>query len=343
MKRALAVILAFVVVGVITAFNIKERWEAPLSIDADGIPVIVERGDSLAAIANRLHEGGVLAYPQLLKWYGRATGLDQQVKRGEYHVPAGTTALALLQQLIAGEVVSYQVTLPEGITLRQAIAVLQQQDNLRSVLAGPEDARLLTMVAPQASAEGYFLPETYRYERGDSDLDILARAKRALDAVLSTEWASRAENLPYETPYEALVMASIIERETGVPAERGEIAGVFVRRLRKGMLLQTDPTVIYGLGEGFDGNLRRTHLRDASNPYNTYRHSGLPPSPIALPGAAAIRAALQPEPGKSLYFVATGDGAHYFSETLAEHNKAVRKYQLKRVSNYRSSPKPASQ
>ena len=343
MKHALAVMLALLVVGTVTYVTVKQRWEAPLSIAGDGMTVVVERGDSLAAIAYRLEQQGVLAHPQLLRWYGRATGLDQQVKRGEYFVPAGATALALLEQLIVGEVVSYQVTLPEGITLRQAINILQQQDNLLSVLAGPEDPRLLAMVTPHASAEGYFLPETYRYERGDSDLDVLTRARQALGSVLDEAWSERADGLPYETPYEALIMASIIERETGVPEERGEIAGVFVRRLHKGMLLQTDPTVIYGLGEGFDGNLRRTHLRDASNPYNTYRHGGLPPSPIALPGAAAIHAALHPEAGKSLFFVATGDGGHYFSETLAEHNKAVRKYQLKRVSDYRSSPRPKSQ
>ena len=157
-------------------------------------------------------------------------------------------------------------------------------------------------------------------------------------SVLQEEWQQRDSNLPYETPYEALIMASIIERETGLEAERGEISGVFVRRLQRGMLLQTDPTVIYGLGSSFDGNLRRKHLSEESNPYNTYRHPGLPPTPIALPGRAAIHAALHPQSGSSLYFVARGDGGHVFSDTLAEHNRAVRAYQLQRRKNYRSSP-----
>ncbi|WP_269473252.1 endolytic transglycosylase MltG [Kineobactrum salinum] len=186
--------------------------------------------------------------------------------------------------------------------------------------------------------EGLFLPETYRFERGTSDLDILARAHRAMLAALTEEWELRAPDLPYETPYEALIMASIIERETGVPDERQQIAGVFVRRLQRGMRLQTDPTTIYGLGTAFDGNLVRSHLRDGDNIYNTYRHHGLPPTPIALPGRAALHAALQPAEGDSLYFVARGDGSHEFNSTLEGHERAVRKYQLERRENYRSRP-----
>jgi UPF0755 protein len=209
---------------------------------------------------------------------------------------------------------------------------------LRHELDGPNDPRLLELVKPAESAEGQFFPDTYHYDRGASDWQILQRAYDAMQQALAEEWSERAAGLPYETPYEALIMASIIERETGLDEERGEIAGVFVRRLQKGMRLQTDPTVIYGLGPAFDGNLTRRHLADESNPFNTYRHGGLPPAPIALPGRASIRAALQPEDGDALFFVARGDGGHVFSATLAEHERAVRKYQLSRREDYRSSP-----
>jgi UPF0755 protein len=338
-KRLGLILLVLALLSALAAFAVRERWQAPLALPPEGMTLVVEKGDSLRSVARQLHAREVLVHPRLLTVYGRATGLDQQIKRGEYQVPPGTTAPGLLALLIAGDVISYAVTLPEGITLGQAIELLQREKALDAVLSGPDDERLLALVAPHTSTEGLFLPETYRYERGDSDYDILLRAHRALNSVLTREWAARAPELPLESPYEALILASIIERETGQPQERGEIAGVFTRRLQRGMLLQTDPTVIYGLGEEYDGNLRRVHLRDEANPYNTYRHRGLPPTPIALPGEAAIAAATHPAPGKSLYFVARGDGGHYFSETLAEHNKAVRKYQLNRASNYRSAPK----
>lgn len=339
MKRLLAIFLALTVVSGVTAFTVWERWNAPLKIPEQGLALLVERGDSLRSVTQRLNGQGVLEYPNLLIAYGRWTELDQQIKQGEFHVPPSITAAQLLTLLSEGSVVHYQLTLPEGITLREAIAILHKQPALQHTVAGPDDEQLLTLVAPHTRTEGLFLPETYRYERSDSDLDILRRAHRALETVLATEWENRTKGVPYETPYEALIMASIIERETGLVEERGEIAGVFTRRLQRGMLLQTDPTIIYGLGANFDGNLRRKHLKDATNRYNTYKHAGLPPTPIALPGAAAIRAALNPTEGETLYFVARGDGGHQFSKTLAEHNRAVRKYQLQRVQGYRSSPK----
>lgn len=195
------------------------------------------------------------------------------------------------------------------------------------------------MIHPESHPEGLFFPDTYSYARGDTDFSILQRAHSAMLVVLEEEWQQRAQPLPYETPYEALIMASIIERETGLPEERTQISGVFSRRLQQGMLLQTDPTVIYGLGDAFDGNLQRRHLADESNPYNTYRLAGLPPTPIALPGRAAIHAALHPDSGTALYFVARGDGGHAFSNTLSEHNQAVRDYQLQRKKNYSSTPR----
>ena len=208
--------------------------------------------------------------------------------------------------------------------------VLTQASNLRQTLAGTDESALITMLSSEyQSLEGMFFPSTYFYSTQSSDLDILKRAYDTMQSVLDAHWQRRQPDLPYENPYEALIMASIIEKETGQAAERKQIAGVFVRRLQKGMKLQTDPTVIYGLGEAFDGNLRRKDLR-TDTPYNTYTRSGLPPTPIAMPGEASIEAALHPADGKALYFVAKGNGWHAFSATLREHNAAVRKYQLKK-------------
>tara|TARA_R110000772_G_scaffold58539_4_gene132524 strand:- start:3501 stop:4550 length:1050 start_codon:yes stop_codon:yes gene_type:complete len=331
-----ATILALV--AVLAVREAWQRWQAPLLLPESGILLTVYPGDSLRSVAERLEMQGVLQHPELLLLWARYHKLDASIRRGEYDLQPGLTAESLLAMLVSGRVVQYQVTLPEGIVVAQALDILREEPALTSVLSGPEDARLLTLVAPFEATEGLFLPETYRFERGDTDLDLLQRAHRALLAALEQEWAGRAPELPYATPYEALIMASIIERETGVVEEREEIAGVFVRRLQRGMRLQTDPTIIYGLGESFDGNLRRSHLRDAGNLFNTYRHDGLPPTPIALPGRAALHAALQPAAGETLFFVARGDGSHEFNTTLEGHERAVRKYQLQRRKDYRSSP-----
>lgn len=339
MKRIIALVslvagLSFLAVAV----EVERRWSSPLDIPPDGIRLEVTPGDSLRTVSNNLHEQGVLPYPILTRLYGRWSGLDQQIKRGEYRLAPGMTIALLLQKLQEGRVVQYRVTLPEGITLARALEILAAESQLVSVLSGADDAQIAELVQPWPVAEGLFFPDSYHFEAGSTDLELMRRAHRDMLSILQQEWEQRESNLPYETAYEALVMASIIERETGLPSERGQIAGVFVRRLQKGMRLQTDPTVIYGLGANFDGNLRRVHLRDEANPYNTYRHRGLPPSPISLPGRASIRAALNPEKGETLYFVARGDGGHVFSKTLAEHEEAVRKYQLQRRADYRSSP-----
>ena len=338
MKRLIMATALLALVGVLVVQQLQQRWEAPLAIPAGGLELVVESGDSLRAIAAELHAAGVVDNPLLLRAYGRWTGLDQPIKRGEYRLPGPLTAEQLLHALVDGNVISYQVTLPEGITLQQALAMLSKAEALESEVRGIADERLRALAGESPSAEGLFLPESYHYERGDSDWDILQRAHAALNRVLAEAWQQRMDNLPYESPYEALIMASIIERETGVPEERREIAGVFVRRLQRRMRLQTDPTIIYGLGESFDGNLRRVHLNDPNNIYNTYRHHGLPPTPIALPGRAAIEAALNPADGDSLFFVARGDGSHTFSSNLADHERAVRQYQLQRRADYRSSP-----
>jgi UPF0755 protein len=334
-------VVFFLALAVLVAWSVgelRQRWAAPLLIPQSGFTLVVEKGDSLRKAADRLHEAGVLAYPQLVTLYGRWTGMDQQIKRGEYLLPQNSTAESVLMQLHQGKVVQYHVTLPEGITLATALDILAVQEQLQSILTGQEDSRILEMIQPESHPEGPFFPATYRYARGDTDLSVLQRAHSAMLTILEEEWQQRELSVPYDTPYEALIMASIIERETGLPAEREQISGVFSRRLEQGMLLQTDPTIIYGLGDTFDGNLRRSHLTEDGNPYNTYRIPGLPPTPIALPGQAAIHAALHPDSGSTLYFVARGDGGHVFSNTLSEHNRAVRQYQLQRKENYRSTP-----
>ena len=336
-KCTLALVVAMLL-GAVTAGLLRDRWVAPLDIPEKGYVLTVERGDSLRTVINRLHFSGVLKHPHMVVLYGRWTGQDLQIKRGEYLLRRGLTAKSLLDVLERGEVVRYQVTLPEGITLRDAIEILAAEQPLESILEGDSDPRIMELIKPHTKAEGLFFPDSYQYVRGDSDWSILERAHSNMNAVLEEEWERRAENLPYGSPYEALIMASIIERETGLHAERGKISGVFIRRLQRGMLLQTDPTVIYGLGEKFGGDLQRKHITEDYNVYNTYRHPGLPPTPIALPGRAAIHAALHPEPGSTLYFVARGDGGHVFSETLNDHNKAVHKHQLHRRRDYSSSP-----
>lgn len=334
-----AAMLASLVVVVTVSWALLNQWStAPMSIADDGLVLRVERGDSLGRLSARLAEDKIVDWPRLLSLLGRFSGADQRIRPGEYRVPPDTSPRDLLVLLQSGDTIRYLVTLPEGIRLTDALDLLRRSEGLEPVLQGAQDERLLSMVAPAQSAEGFFLPETYQYQRGDTDLSILEKAHRLMRDALSDAWQGREPPLPYEDPYDVLIMASIIEKETGVAVERAEIGGVFLRRLQRGMRLQTDPTVIYGLGDDFDGNLRRSHLRDADNPYNTYRHFGLPPGPIALPGRAALMAAVRPSPGEALYFVAKGDGSHEFSATLEKHEAAVREYQMQRRADYRSSP-----
>ena len=303
----------------------------------------VARGSTLGVVIRQLAERDLLRRPLLLQLYVRLSGRGHHIQAGDYLLGPGTTPLDLLDMLERGRVRTFGVTLVEGWTLAQARQLLARDAHLQKVLADVPDDRLLQALGiddqPGRRPEGWFFPDTYVFSGKTSDRDILLQAHRRMLQVLEQEWRERAADLPYRSPYDALIMASIVERETGVAAERGQIAGVFVRRLRKDMLLQTDPTVIYGLGTAFDGNLRRRDLDDAANAYNTYQHPGLPPTPIALPGRAAIRAALRPEAGTTLYFVARGDGSHQFSSSLEEHNQAVKHYQLnQRRADYRSSP-----
>ncbi|MFT6275331.1 MAG: UPF0755 protein [Halioglobus sp.] len=315
------------------------RWRTPLAIPAGGVRLTVEDGDTLRRVVSRLESASIAPYPTLIIAYGRWSGLDSKIKRGEYWLPQYLSIGALLSQLSQGKVIQRQLTFPEGITLAEALRILAREEGLEQLLDGVTDPRILALMTPHTKAEGLFFPDSYQYELGDSDWAILQRAYTRMVKVLDQEWALRDSNLPYESAYDALIMASIIERETGQAGERADIAGVFVRRLHKHMRLQTDPTVIYGMGDSYQGNLRRSDLANSSNLYNTYRHQGLPPSPIALPGQKAIHAALHPAEGDTLFFVARGDGSHQFSATLQEHQQAVRKFQLKRRVDYRSSPK----
>lgn len=297
----------------------------------------VERGKSLSHIALDLNRKGVMEWPKVWVLYARFVK-QTSIKAGEYTLSPNDTPVTLLQKLVEGNVVSYSVTLVEGSTFKEAVAVLHRQDKLKKLLKGLSQQQVLEQLNLDiAHPEGWFFPDTYHYIAGDSDKDILLRAHRAMRKVLDTQWQAKAEGLPYNEAYEALIMASIVEKETGVAYEREEIAGVFVRRLQKRMRLQTDPTVIYGMGEAYNGNITRRDLKTPT-PYNTYVIKGLPPTPIAMPGREAIYAALHPAHGSALYFVAKGDGTHYFSASLDEHLTAVAKYQKRRKANYRSAP-----
>ena len=319
----------------------REVLEQPLQIPAEQM-LSAPAGSTPNGLLLQLEQQGVLRGAFWLRVSWRLQGYVQPLHTGEYQLTPSMTVAQLLEKWRVGDVLQYRVTLVEGWNFRQVRSALAQQDKLQQTLAELSDTELMRQL-DQANVhpEGRFFPDTYNFVRGQSDLDILRQANQRLQKVLAEEWAQRTENLPYRNPDEALVMASIIEKETGVAHEREEIAGVFIRRLGIGMLLQTDPTVIYGMGKDYNGKITRADLRRPT-PYNTYVIAGLPPTPIAMVGREAIYAALHPKPGKSLYFVARGDGSHVFSNSLAEHNKAVREYQLKRRADYRSSPAPAA-
>ena len=303
--------------------------ENPLTLPPDGIAYNLEPGSSVASLAADLASKGIIKRPVLLRLLARLTHQADQLKAGEYRIPSGTTPIQLLQILVSGKVIQYPLTLVEGWTFRQVMAALENHEALEHTLTSLSDQQIMQRLGyPDQHPEGRFYPDTYHFPRGETDLAFLKRAYQRMQQVLAEEWAKRDQDLPLESPDEALILASIVERETGLPEERARIAGVFIRRLQNDMLLQTDPTVIYGMGERYDGNIRRRDL-ETDTPYNTYLRKGLTPTPIAMPSRAAIRAVLHPEDGKALYFVATGDGGHHFSNTLKEHNRAVRKYQLK--------------
>jgi len=320
--------LAIVVGGLATA--VAWRWiESPLALAGDRAELSIEAGATPREVAQAWVDAGVMSSPRLLYEYFRWSGQARRIRAGSYEIDTGTSPRQLLDKMVQGEETLEQLRFIEGWTLRQLRAELAGAPHLRHTTDGMSDAELMAaMGEPGASAEGRFFPDTYAYSRGVSDLVILRRAHRMLHQHLAAAWEQRAPDTPLKSADEALILASIVEKETGQASDRGRVAGVFVNRLRIGMPLQTDPTVIYGLGAAFDGNLRKRDLQ-ADTPYNTYTRRGLPPTPIALPSLASLRAAVRPEPTKALYFVARGDGSggSVFSESLAEHNRAVNKFQ----------------
>jgi len=323
----------------VAAWQQRSALQQTLALSEERL-VEVPAGATPGGMFNRLEDEGILHGAFWLRLYWRFNLAQQPLHSGEYRLSPGMRALDLIELWKRGEVVQYSLTLVEGWNFRQVRAALARQEKLEQTLEGLSDDEVMARLgSPGAHPEGRFFPDTYRYVRGMSDLDLLKQAHARLEEILAAEWQQRSPDLPYKDPYQALIMASLIEKETGVPEERRQIAGVFIRRLRQGMLLQTDPTVIYGMGERYNGKLTRADLREPT-PYNTYVISGMPPTPIAMVGREAIHAALHPAPGKSLYFVARGDGSHEFSDDLEAHNRAVREYQLKRRADYRSSPAP---
>ena len=299
----------------------------PLALADERVELSIEPGTSPRAVAEGWVAAGVRTSPRALFEWFRWSGQARAIRAGSYEIEPGITPRTLLDKMVRGDEVLEQVRIIEGWTLRQMRSELARAPNLRPASAALSDAELMGVLgAPGVPAEGRFFPDTYAYSRGVSDLTVLRRAHAAMQRHLAAAWAGRAPGLPLRSADEALILASIVEKETGRADERGRIAGVFVNRLRIGMPLQTDPTVIYGLGEAFDGNLRKRDLQ-ADTPFNTYTRPGLPPTPIAMPGSASLSAAVRPEASKALYFVARGDGTSEFSETLAEHNRAVNKYQ----------------
>lgn len=316
-----------------------QTLEQPMAID-EPLVMTVETGTAFSQLARRVEQEGYVDDAFWLRLYGRLTPEKTKIKAGDYELQPGMTPVTMIETMVEGKVKHWAVQFIEGKTFADMRAALASEEQLEKITTDWTDERIMEAIgAADQHPEGWFYPDTYLFTSNETDLDILKRAYSRMVEVLEEEWQKREDGLPYDSPYEALVMASIIERETGVAGERKEVAGVFVRRLQKGMRLQTDPTVIYGMGDDYAGRIRRRDLR-THTPYNTYRIDGLPPTPIAMPARAAIHAALHPAEGKALYFVARGDGSHKFSETLAEHQRAVRDFQLNRREDYRSSPAP---
>ena len=304
------------------------RWlDEPMPLKPARAEVTVEAGNSARTVAQAWVDAGLQAHPRLLYEWFRWSGQARSIRAGTYEVTQPVTPRRLLAMMVNGEVVLERVRFIEGWTFRQLRAELARAPHLKPESRAMSDEQLMAALgAAGQHPEGRFFPDTYAYGRGVSDLVVLKRAHAAMQERLAAAWAERAADSPLRSPDEALILASIIEKETGTESDRPLVGGVFVNRLRQGMLLQTDPAVIYGLGPAFDGNLGKRDLL-ADTPYNTYTRAGLPPTPIALPGLASLRAAVRPQATRALYFVARGDGSSVFSETLSEHNRAVDRYQ----------------
>ena len=329
----LLIVLGAGAAGAYGWIDYQRYLETPLSVGDTGATFVIERGWSAKRVSAELESQGIIDKRYWFDLYARLSKKAGGIKSGEFVLPSEITVPELFDTFLKGQTVQYSQGIIEGSNWKQAIAQVAASDHLTHTLGDlselSEQALMELLGFPDLHPEGQFFADTYAFPRGTTDVEYLKRAKRTMDRVLAEEWENRAENLPLESAYEALILASIVEKETAVPSERPLIAGVFLSRLNKKMRLQTDPTVIYGIGDSFDGNIRRKDL-NTDTPYNTYTRAGLPPTPIAMVGREAINAVLQPESTTRLYFVSRGDGTHQFSETLEEHNAAVRKYQLRR-------------
>jgi len=330
MRRAIGVFLVWAasmaLVGAVfaAAALAYHYWQLPLADEP--AEVEVKSGQSMRDIAATLHEVRPALPARVIYWTARFRGQARQIQAGEYEIRAGERLPALLDRMVAGDVIEYRLTVPEGVTAAEFLAQLGDAPKVEHTLEPlTPEAVIEALDLPVDDLEGWLFPTTYTYPAGTTDRALLRRAYRLMREALEAAWAERADNLPIDTPYQALILASLVEKETAVPDERGRIAGVFVNRLERGMRLQTDPTVIYGMGDAYDGQLLRRDLRK-DTPYNTYTRGGLPPTPIALPSAASLRAATRPDDTDALYFVADGSGGHAFSRTLKEHNRAVARW-----------------
>lgn len=324
MRLFLFVVFVLVVGAAAGAYG----WlNAPLEQTTDTVDLSIEPGSNGREIAQSVADAGIAVHPDLLYLWFWVSGQSRQIKAGSYEINRGTTPQSLLRKLVRGEEALRSVTLVEGWTFRQVRDALRKADSLKPDSQGLSVTDTMDRLGrPGVAAEGRFFPDTYTYSKGSSDLAVLQRALRAMDKRLDAVWAQRDPQSPLKSPADLLILASIVEKETGAPADRPEIAAVFTNRLRIGMRLQTDPTVIYGMGPAFDGNLRKKDLQ-TDTPWNTYTRDGLPPTPIAIPGKAALLAAARPATSKALYFVARGDGTSQFSTNLDAHNRAVNMYQ----------------
>ena len=332
-KKKRSSLLPALLLGLLIGLG-ADAWlqlNAPLQI-GQGTTVELESGQRLASLSRQMDEQGLFASERqrlYLVIYSRLHGEAAQLKAGEYALEPGVSPLGLLTVLTSGKTVLHELRLVDGWRFSQAWKLIQADPNIAHTLANADNAAIMQAIGkPGIDPEGRFFPDTYRFPRKTSDVSFLRNAYAAMDKVLSAEWAARAPNLLYATPTQALIMATLVEKESAVASERPIIAGVFLRRLQTGMRLQTDPAVIYGLGDAYAGNIHSEDLR-TDTPYNTYTRDGMPPTPICLPGREAIHAALHPDDSKTLYFVAKGDGTHQFSSSLEEHNAAVMRYQIK--------------
>jgi UPF0755 protein len=322
------ILASLLVIGLLT-YQLLSFQHNSISLPPEQSVFLIKSGSNIKTIAQDLAMQKVIDDPWLFILLAKLKGVETRVRAGEYRLQSGQTADDLLETFTRGSSIQYSLTVIEGWSFRQMLAALAQDPIIEHSLEGKTNEQIMELIGyPGQHPEGMFFPDTYRFPKGTSDVDFLRRAYQVMQKHLEREWSQRDSDLPLKSAYEALILASIIEKETGVGYERPLIGGVFTQRLKRNMRLQTDPTIIYGLGENFDGDIRFRDLKK-DTPYNTYLHAGLTPTPIALPGLDAIRAALHPAETKALYFVSKGDGTHQFSETLEEHNAAVTRYQLK--------------